>query len=315
MAKSTLLSALAVFSGIACAKPFNRRTGHLIQLRQNNTAPPPGYHHQLFLDDFSAGFLDTNTWQYDLGTSYPGGPENWGTGETQTYTRNPSNIRVNAEGNLVITPQTNGSHWTSSRIETTANVDFSAPEGGKLWVEANIKVGSPNMPPGVEMGIWPAFWMLGSDFRNDYWSWPAIGEIDILETINGDSTVYHTVHCDVAPGGVCNEFDGIGSSSEFTRGEWHRFAAEIDRSNPDWTQQSLNYYIDRQLSWSIGPSQLEYSESVWQALAASSKIILLNVAVGGGLPSGVSGETTPNADTLGGEDVDMEIEYVAAWST
>lgn len=155
MVQSTLLTALAVFSGLACANPIDRRTlraGHVIQVRQNNTAPPPGYANQLFLDDFSAGVLDTNTWQYDVGTSYPGGPENWGTGEIQTYTQDASNININAEGNLAITPQNNNGQWTSARIETTANVEFGAPEGGKLWVEANLKVGSSNMAQGSEMG-------------------------------------------------------------------------------------------------------------------------------------------------------------------
>lgn len=163
--------------------------------------------------------------------------------------------------------------------------------------------------------VWPAFWMMGSDFRNDHGLWPSIGEIDILETANGASTVYHTVHCDQAPGGVCDEYNGIGSSGAFTRGEWHTIAAEIDRTSADWTQQSLNFYVDRQLSWSITPAQLQSNEAVWQALSASNKMILLNVAVGGGFPNGISGETTPNANTLSGEDVDMEIAYVAAWST
>lgn len=364
MTKTAILSALAVLSGIACAKPINRPTGRLIQARQNNTAPPPGYTNQLFLDDFSAGALDTGTWTYDLGTSYPNGPANWGTGEIQTYTQDPTNIHVNAEGNLVITPQNSGGQWTSARIETTAAVDFAAPEGCKLWVEANLKVGSPNMAAGTEMGstsfsffsfflffssllslffsppfpatsgrnfisylanaqsanylrtVWPAFWMMGSEFRDNHDLWPSVGEIDILETANGVSTVYHTVHCDQAPGGVCDEFNGIGSSAPFTRGEWHTVAAEIDRSAADWTQQSLNFYVDRRLTWQIGPAQLQSNEAVWRALSANPKMILLNVAVGGGFPNGIAGgATTPDEGTLGGEDVDMEVAYVAAWST
>ncbi len=152
MSLSTFISTLAVFSGIACAKPIARRTGHLIQARQNNTSPPPGYTNLAFLDDFSSGSLDTNLWKYDLGTSYPGGPVNWGTGEIQTYTQDPTNININENGNLVIAPVNNGGQWTSARIETTAAVNAAAPEGGKLWIEANLKVGSENMVEGSEMG-------------------------------------------------------------------------------------------------------------------------------------------------------------------
>ncbi len=164
--------------------------------------------------------------------------------------------------------------------------------------------------------VWPAFWMMGSAFRDNIQLWPSVGEIDILETANGVNTVYHTVHCDQAPGGVCNEFNGIGTNAPFTRGAWHTIAAEIDRSNPDWTQQSLNFYVDRQLTWSISPAGLQNSQPVWQALAASSKMILLNVAVGGGFPNGISGgQNTPTENTIGGAGVGLEIDYVAAWTT
>ena len=160
--------------------------------------------------------------------------------------------------------------------------------------------------------------MKGVDFRNNYDLWPSIGEIDIMETANGQSEIAHTVHCDVAPGGICNEFNGIGIPTKvpFSRGEWHTVAAEIDRSNEDWQQQSLNFYVDRQQTWSVGPSDFAGSEQVWQALTESGKLILLNVAVGGGYADGINGgQPTPDENTLDGEQVGMEIEYVAAWTT
>ena len=40
----------------------------------------------------------------------------------------------------------------------------------------------------VGKGIWPAFWMLGDNI--DEVSWPACGEIDIIEAINTESVVY-----------------------------------------------------------------------------------------------------------------------------
>ena len=42
------------------------------------------------------------------------------------------------------------------------------------------------------MGIWPAFWMLGQNI--DSVSWPACGEIDIIEAINNENKVYSTCH-------------------------------------------------------------------------------------------------------------------------
>lgn len=49
-------------------------------------------------------------------------------------------------------------NWTSARIETR-RTDFKAEEGGKLWVEAKIKL--REQEEGRSQGIWPAFWTLG----------------------------------------------------------------------------------------------------------------------------------------------------------
>ena len=49
-------------------------------------------------------------------------------------------------------------------------------------------------------GIWPAFWMLPSDSPTycsgcgAYGSWPASGEIDIMEAVNDMTTVFGTLH-------------------------------------------------------------------------------------------------------------------------
>src|SRR5689334_22471034 len=68
--------------------------------------PPSGWN-QVFLDDFngSAGTgVNTSNWQYDTGTSYPGGAANWGTGEVETMTSSTSNVALDDNGNLRITP-------------------------------------------------------------------------------------------------------------------------------------------------------------------------------------------------------------------
>ncbi|MFP5416452.1 MAG: 1,3-beta-glucanase, partial [Actinomycetes bacterium] len=53
-----------------------------------------------FRDDFNgSGLPNPSHWLLTLGTSYPGGPANFGTGEIQTMTNNPSNVDVR-NGNL-----------------------------------------------------------------------------------------------------------------------------------------------------------------------------------------------------------------------
>lgn len=120
-------------------------------------------------DDFN-GFPNTLpddwNWIIDTGTSYPGGPPSWGTGEIQTYTSSTENVRVNGKGDLLITALRNSSGvWTSSRIETQ-RTDFMAQPGGKMRIQADLKI--PYLDNNG-VGYWAAFWTLGSEYRGNYW--------------------------------------------------------------------------------------------------------------------------------------------------
>jgi beta-glucanase (GH16 family) len=119
-------------------------------------------------DDFigNANSLpNTANWIVDTGTSYPGGPANWGTGEIQTYTSSNSNIKLNGNGVLQITALKDGSgRWTSARIETQ-RADFVCPQGKRMRIQASLNLPSVSQP----IGYWPAFWTLGSAYRGNYW--------------------------------------------------------------------------------------------------------------------------------------------------
>src|SRR5690242_13193168 len=53
--------------------------------------------HEAF--DGSEGQQPSNAdWQFDTGTSYPGGAQQWGTGEIQTYTADPANASFDGDG-------------------------------------------------------------------------------------------------------------------------------------------------------------------------------------------------------------------------
>ena len=57
-------------------------------------------------DEFNgAGALNTANWLYDLGTSYPGGAPNWGTGEVEVNTNSTANVNQTG-GHLEIIPVT-----------------------------------------------------------------------------------------------------------------------------------------------------------------------------------------------------------------
>lgn len=107
------------------------------------TVTPSPWDTTLFKDDFNgaAGTLpDQSNWILQTGTSYPGGPANWGNGESETYTNSTQNVRLDGNGNLLIVPlKSAAGAWTSARIETRLST-YTAPAGGKMKIEASIRL-------------------------------------------------------------------------------------------------------------------------------------------------------------------------------
>ncbi|GAB3466407.1 carbohydrate-binding protein [Actinophytocola sediminis] len=278
------------------------------------TVPPPdsGWT-QVWADDFdgSAGTLPSSSnWIYDIGHGYPGGPANWGTGEIAYHTDNPANLSVDGSGNLRITPLRDGAgNWTSARIETRRG-DFRPPSGGVLRIEGRVQM--PNITGTEALGYWPAFWALGSPYRGNYWNWPGIGEFDIMENVNGINSVWAVLHCGVAPGGPCNENNGLGASracpGSSCQSAFHTYRFEWDQSV---SPNQLRWYVDGQQFHSISQSQLP--ADTWNQMTThAGYFILLNLAIGGAFPDGVAGRATPVTETVPGRP--MLVDYVAVWS-
>jgi beta-glucanase (GH16 family) len=258
--------------------------------------PPPSWT-QVFLDDFDGARgsgVNENNWQYDIGTSYPGGPANWGTGEVETMTDSTSNVSLDGNGNLRITPlRDSAGKWTSGRIETK-RTDFQPPAGGKLRVEARIQV--PNVTGTAAEGYWPAFWMLGAPYRGNYWNWPGVGEIDIMENTQGLNKVWATLHCGTSPGGPCNENVGIGNSTACPnttcQSGFHTYSMEWDRSV---SPEAMRFYVDGVNYHTVTANQVD--ATTWANATNHGFFIILNVAMGGAFPDafggGLDGGTEP----------------------
>ncbi|MFJ3822233.1 glycoside hydrolase family 16 protein [Streptomyces nodosus] len=268
-------------------------------------APPSGWN-QVFLDDFNgpAGSgVDTGNWQYDLGTGYPGGAGNWGTGEIETMTSSTDNVSLDGNGNLLITPRRDASgHWTSGRIETTRG-DFQPPAGGALRVEARIQM--PNVTGAAAKGYWPAFWMLGTPYRGNYWNWPGVGELDIMENVQGLNTNWSTMHCGTSPDGPCNETTGIGGSTSCTgttcQAGFHTYAVEWDRST---SPEEIRFSLDGSTFHTVRANQVD--AATWANATNHGYFVILNVAMGGGFPDAFGGG--PDGGTEPGHP--MAVDYV-----
>ncbi|MEU9449667.1 glycoside hydrolase family 16 protein [Streptomyces sp. NPDC048277] len=265
---------------------------------------------QVFLDDFngSAGTgVNTSNWQYDTGTSYSGGPANWGTGEVETMTSSTSNVALDGNGNLDITPVRDSSgNWTSGRIETT-RTDFQPPAGGKLRVEARIQM--PNVTGTAAYGYWPAFWMLGAPYRGNYQNWPGVGELDIMENVQGLNKVWATMHCGTSPGGPCNETTGLGNSTACPnttcQSGFHTYTMEWDRSV---SPEAIRFYVDGVNYQTVTSSQVD--ATTWANATNHGFFVILNVAMGGGFPDAFGGG--PTSATESGHP--MVVDYVQVLS-
>ncbi|KAA1234887.1 1,3-beta-glucanase, partial [Mycobacterium simiae] len=72
---------------------------------------------EIFRDDFTGpagSSINGTNWLYALGTNYPGGAPNWGTGEIETMTNSTNNVYLDGNGHLAIKPIRDASgSWTS----------------------------------------------------------------------------------------------------------------------------------------------------------------------------------------------------------
>lgn len=224
----------------------------------------------VWADEFDvAGAPNPANWGYDIGA---GG---WGNGELQYYRDNAENVKVEG-GMLKITAKKqtfSGAAYTSARIKTQGKQDWTY---GK--VEARIK-----LPAGV--GTWPAFWMLGASFEQ--LSWPACGEIDIMEHKGYEPGIIHsTLHYPGNSGG-----DGPTQSTivDNVSSEFHNYAAI-------WTANTIRFYVDDELFHTFTNN----ANTPFNA----DFFIILNVAMGGGFGGPVDPNFTQST---------MEVDYVRVY--
>jgi len=247
-------------------------------------APLPGWTltwHDEF-DGPDGSVPDPTRWTYDLG----GG--GWGNGELESYTSRPANAKL-AGGNLVITAAKENytgadgipCAYTSARLKT---LGLFAQTCGRF--EASIK-----LPAG--QGLWPAFWMLGTDFPVT--GWPSCGEVDIMENIGSrPATLYGSIH---GPG-----FTGGSLSTAFNlpagalADTFHVYALE-------WQPAQLDFYLDSTRYATYTPANLPAGA---QWVFDQPFFLILNVAVGGSWPG------APDAATVFPQT--MQVDYVRVYS-
>jgi beta-glucanase (GH16 family) len=163
---------------------------------------------RVWADEFSGASYDTTNWIPEIYTN---------NGELQTYTNSPENIQVN-DGQLHLIAKDEGANvYTSGRLITRNKFSFKYGR-----VEGRMKVPQAR-------GSFPAFWMLGANIKEI--SWPACGELDIMEHINSENKFYGTVHWD--NGGHTLQGSNLMSNAAL----YHTFSTE-------WDSTRIRIYLD-----------------------------------------------------------------------
>lgn len=221
-------------------------------------------------DEFDTpGAPNPSKWGYDLGA---GG---WGNNELQYYTNRLDNSSVGG-GTLKITAKAesfSGSNYTSARLLSKDKFSFKY---GK--VEARAK-----LPAGV--GTWPAIWMLGSNIGTV--SWPACGEIDIMEHRGSElNKIFGTLHY---PGRSGGNADGTTTVISNASTEFHIYTME-------WNAGTIKIAVDNNVFFTyVNSAASPFNQNFF---------LILNVAMGGNFGGAVDPAFSNAA---------LEIDYIRVY--
>jgi beta-glucanase (GH16 family) len=256
------------------------QTGSKVTIPTSGATSPTSYTNMklVWADEFDGTALNSDFWSFETGN----GSNGWGNNELQFYRTQNTSIQ---DGHLVITAKKEpfgGKEYTSSRIVTKGKKDFRY---GRVDIRAALPKGQ---------GIWPALWMLGSNFETV--SWPACGEIDIMEMIGGggrENTVHGTVHWQNE--GKHAQFGGKTTLSSGT------FSDQFAVYSIVWDATSIRWFVDNKQYHVIDTTPAELDEF------RRNFFFIFNVAVGGNWPG------SPNETTAFPQH--MIVDYVRVFQT
>jgi len=234
-------------------------------------------------DEFDGTIINIQKWEHEVNGQ--GGGNN----ELQYYTDRPVNSRIE-DGKLIIqaleevyTGNDGTRGYTSARLRTANKGDWKY---GRFDIKAKLPYGR---------GLWPAIWMLPTDWV--YGGWAASGEIDIMELLGHEpSKIYGTLHY----GSTYPNNTHTGGSFTLPGGsfsdDFHLYTLEWDTTEFRWYVDGLQY---------LTQNQWYSSGNAYPAPFDQRFHLLLNVAVGGNWPG------NPDSTTVFPQT--MMVDYVRVY--
>ena len=220
-------------------------------------------------DEFDKDSLDLTKWSRETGG------HGWGNNELQYYTDSDSNSYVE-NGNLVVkaevVPQGIGSskglrYYSSARLRTYGKGDWKY---GRIEVKAKVASGQ---------GIWPAIWMLPTDWL--FGGWPSSGEIDIMEHVGYDLGVVHgSVHTEAYNHKINTQRSSARKIANVDT-EFHVYSIIWDKDKISFFIDDFQYFLfenDQKGNYKTWPFDQRFH-------------LLINIAVGGDWPGNPDNST------------------------
>ena len=234
-------------------------------------------------DEFDGPALNLEKWSFEIGG------HGWGNNELQYYSDDDSTAFIQ-DGKLVIradlVPQGTGSsdnlrYFSSARLRTSGKGDWPY---GRIEVKAKLALGQ---------GIWPAIWMLPTDWM--YGGWPESGEIDIMEHVGYDPG---RVHGSIHTGSYNHKINTQRGGSKLL----DKISSKFYVYAIEWYEDRIDFLIDDSKYFSF-QNDGKNDFNTWPFNQRFH--LLINIAVGGDWP-GSPDETTQFP-------TEMEVEYVRVY--
>lgn len=229
----------------------------------------------IWSDEFNKeGTFDSKKWNYS-----PRGKVAW-----NKYLTEGSQYVSQKDGNLLLrmdAAQIDGDNvpYHSAGVQSLGKFSLRY---GKVEVRAKFTQGR---------GSWPAIWMM-PDPAHELGTWPAGGEIDIMEHVNNESVVHQTIHNTAMT-------DDSGGSKATQTSPYH--INDYNTYSIIWTAKAIDFYVNDVLRYSY---KKEENASVDQWPFDVPFYIILNQSGGAGWPGPITDVDLPFS---------MQVDYVRVY--
>ena len=239
-----------------------------------------------YINVLNDNFSNLNNWVAEDFSGAQSGNNEW-----EYYTSRPVNVYTTTTSSgpaLVLHAQREsyqGYNYTSGKVHSKSQWG----PYGFFNVKALIPKGN---------GLWPAIWMIPTGGVNQYGSWAACGEIDIMETV-----------CNSDPGLATLHFGGpYPANTQYPSNGNNEYPFGVDWTKPhyfgvEWQPTFMQFWFDASVvnGEVQGTKIINAPASVWYSQNAQGQRfpgnapfnvptnIVLNLALGGWWPCSVSG--------------------------